>query len=73
MEHIPGVALNEIWSQMTKLQHIDLIERMGGLAKELCALEFCAFGCLYLNTAGNPSDTHPVGEEYCIGPHCGKQ
>lgn len=73
MEHIPGVALNEVWSKMTKLQQINFIERMGGLVKELCALEFGAFGSLYVNTAARPSNTHPVDEEYCIGLHCGKQ
>lgn len=48
MEHIPGIALKDVWSQMTKLQHIDFIERMGALVKELCALDFGAFGSLYL-------------------------
>lgn len=73
MEHIPGVALNNVWSEMTKVQHINLIERIGGLVKQLCALDFGAFGSLYLNTADKPSSTHPISEEYCIGPHCGRQ
>ena len=73
MEHVSGVALNEIWSQMTEVQHIDFIERLGRLAKELCTLEFNAFDSLYLNTADKPSNTHAIDEEYCIGPHCGRQ
>jgi hypothetical protein len=73
MEHVSGVALNEIWSQTTKVQHIDLIERLGGLTKELCALDFGALGSLYLNTADKPPETHHIDEEYCIGPHCGRQ
>lgn len=51
MEHIPGVALNEVWSQMTRIQNIDFIEGLGSLAKELCALNFGALGSLYLNTS----------------------
>lgn len=73
MEHVPGVALNEVWSQMTKVQNIDFIERLGTLAKELCALNFGALGSLYLNTADKPSRTHHIDEQYCIGPHCGRQ
>lgn len=73
MKHIPGIALKDVWSQMTKLQHIDFIERMGALVKELCALDFGAFGSLYLNAADKPPKAHRVDEEYCIGPHCGRQ
>ena len=73
MEHIPGVALNEVWSQMTKVQNIDFIERLGSLVKELCALIFGALGSLYLNTADKPPRTHYIDEQFCIGPHCGRQ
>jgi hypothetical protein len=73
MEHIPDVALKDIWSQMTRVQHIGFIERLGGLVKQLCALDFGAFGPLYLNTADKPSNAHPINEEYCIGPHCDRQ
>lgn len=60
MEHIPGVALNNVWSKMTKVQHIHLIERIGGLDKQLCALDFGAFGSLYPNTEDKPSNTHAI-------------
>jgi hypothetical protein len=73
MEHIPGVALNDVWGQMTKLQHMNFIERLGGFVKQLCALNFGAFGSLYLNTEHKPSNTHPIDGEYCIGPNCGRQ
>ncbi|KAK6381113.1 hypothetical protein LTR81_027610 [Elasticomyces elasticus] len=73
MEHVSGVALNDIWSQMSEVQHIEFIECMGKLAKELCALDFRALGSLYLNTADKPPGAHAVDEEYCIGPHCGRQ
>ncbi|WPH00052.1 Hypothetical protein R9X50_00287500 [Acrodontium crateriforme] len=48
MEHVSGVALKDVWGQMTELQHIEVIESLGNL-------------------------THPVDEDYCIGPHCGRQ
>ncbi|KAM0714559.1 hypothetical protein Q7P37_009855 [Cladosporium fusiforme] len=72
MEHVSGVTLKDMWSQMTELQHIQFIESMGKMAKELCALNFGALGSLYLNTADKPSDAFPVDEEYCVGPHCGR-
>lgn len=73
MEYVSGVALKDIWGRMTELQHIELIESVVGLVKELCALDFGAFGSLYLNTAEKPTETLPIDEEYCIGPHCGRQ
>jgi hypothetical protein len=73
MEHVSGVALKDTWSQMTELQQIELIESTGTLMKELCALDFGAFGSIYLNTADKPTGAHPIDDEYCIGPHCGRQ
>ena len=68
-EHVSGVALNEIWSQMPEVQHIKFIDGIGKLAKELCILDIGALGSLYFNTANNPPEAHPIDEEYCIGPH----
>ena len=73
MEHVSGVALKDTWSQMTELQHIEFIESIGRSVKELCTLNFRAFGSLYLNTADKPSKAHTIDDEYCIGPHCGRQ
>lgn len=73
MEHVSGVALKDVWSQMTELQHVEFIESVGGLVKELCALDFGALGSLYLNIADKPTRTHPIDDDYCIGPHCGRQ
>jgi hypothetical protein len=73
MEHVSGVALKDVWSQMTELQHIEFIESIGGLMKELCALDFGALGSLYLNIADKPPGAQPIDGEYCIGPHCGRQ
>lgn len=74
MEHVSGVALNDHWSQMTELQQIQLIKSIGILVRELCALNFTAYGSLYLNTAAEkPSEAHAIDDEYCIGPHCGRQ
>jgi hypothetical protein len=73
MEHVSGVALKDTWTQMTELQHIEFIESIGRFVKELCTLNFRAFGSLYLNTADKPSGAHTIDDEYCIGPHCGRQ
>lgn len=73
MEYVSGVALKDTWSQMTELQHIELIESTGTLVKELCALDFGAFGSIYLNTADKPTGAHTIDDEYCVGPHCGRQ
>lgn len=73
MEHVSGVALKDTWAKMTELQHIEFIESMAGIVKELCALNFGALGSLYLNTAEKPPESLPIDEEYCIGPHCGRQ
>ncbi|KAK4553092.1 hypothetical protein LTR86_009819 [Recurvomyces mirabilis] len=72
MEHMSGVALHDIWSQMTGVQHIELVSSVGELAKELCALDFRAFGSLYFNASDKPAGALPLDEEFCIGPHCGR-
>jgi len=73
MNAVSGVPLNEIWSQMTSLQHIECIESIGKVAKELCTLDFAAYGSIYLNKPHKPSETLPLNEDYCIGPHCARQ
>lgn len=73
MEHLSGIALKDVWGQMTELQHIEFIQSIGQMMKELCALDFGALGSLYLNTADQPARTHPIDDNFCIGPHCGRQ
>jgi len=73
MDAVPGVPLKDVWSQMTGLQHIQCIESLGKIAKELCSLDFAAFGSLYLNTANMPTEADPLDGKYCIGPHCARQ
>ena len=68
MEHIPGVALNEVWRKMTKLQHFNLIERMGGLVKQLCALEFGAF-VLSISTQRTNRRAHSLSIEGIASAH----
>jgi hypothetical protein len=72
LEHVSGVPLKAMWSRTTQVQHFDLIASIGKLMKQLCTLEFGAFGSLYLNTADKPPGTHAIDEKYCIGPHCGR-
>lgn len=59
MEHVSGVTSKGVWSQMTELQHVEFIESMGGLVKELCYLDFGALGSLYLNVADGPQGRSP--------------
>lgn len=73
MEHVPGIALKETWSKMNNFEHIDLIERMGGLVEQLCALDFGAFSRLYLNTANKLPNSNPIDGKYRVGPPCGRQ
>jgi len=73
MEHVSGVTLTGVWSQMTELQHVEFIEYMGGLVKEICYLDFGALGSICLNVADKPARTQPIDKDYCIGPHCGRQ
>lgn len=44
IEHVSGIALTDVWSQMSELQQIELIESIGKMAKDLCALDFEVFG-----------------------------
>ena len=67
------MPLKDVWSQVSGLQHIECIDSLGKIAKELCNLEFAAFGSLYLNTANKPMEALPVDGKYCIGPHCTRQ
>ena len=73
IDAVPGVPLKDVWSGMTSLQHIECIESIAKLAKELCSLEFAAFGSLYLNTPAKPTGTIPLDKKYRIGPHCAPQ
>ncbi|KAK0950488.1 hypothetical protein LTR12_018298 [Friedmanniomyces endolithicus] len=73
MDAVPGVPLKDVWSQMTGIQHIQCIESLGKIAKELCNLDFAVFGSLYLNTANRPTEALPLDGKYCIGPHCARQ
>lgn len=73
MEAAPGVPLNDLWGQMTNLQHIECIESIGRIAKELCSLEFANFGSLYFNGPDRPVGAVPLDEQYCIGPNCARQ
>ncbi|THX69793.1 hypothetical protein D6D08_05922 [Aureobasidium pullulans] len=73
MEAAPGVPLNDLWGQMTNLQHIECIESIGRITKELCSLKFANFGSLYFNGLDRPVGAVPLDEKYCIGPNCARQ
>jgi hypothetical protein len=73
MEAVPGVPLNDVWSRMTSLQHIECIESIGKISKELCSLEFANFGSLYFETPDRPAGAVSLDVNYCIGPNCARQ
>lgn len=58
---------------MTGLQHLECIESLGKVAKELCRLDFTAFGSLYLSASSSPKGALPLDDRFCIGPHSGRQ
>jgi hypothetical protein len=72
-EAVPGVLLKDVWSQMTGLQHIQCIQSIGKVAKELCSLIFTELGSLYFNDPDRPVGAIPLDETYCIGPNCARQ
>nr|POE77970.1 altered inheritance of mitochondria protein 9, mitochondrial [Quercus suber] len=73
MDAIHGVSLKDVWGQMTGVQHIQCIDSIGKIAKQICALDFPAFGSLYFNTANKPRGALPFNSKYCIRPHCAPQ
>jgi hypothetical protein len=73
MEAAPGVPLKDVWNQMTGLQHIQCIQSIGKVAKELCSLNFTEFGSLYFNDPEKPAGAIPLDKTYCIGPNCARQ
>lgn len=72
MEHAKGVQLHQIWPAMSLEQQIACTGAVIGNVKQMAALDFHAYGSLYLEDVDiDPSMKHSITSGYVIGPHCG--
>ncbi|KAF1999205.1 hypothetical protein P154DRAFT_577142 [Amniculicola lignicola CBS 123094] len=72
MEHAPGIPLHQKWLTMDVGDRIRCIEAIYQKLKEIVDLEFPAYGSLYFaNTPYITASNLALGQEFCIGPHCG--
>lgn len=71
MEYAPGVQLHEIWPQMDSLQHMQCVQNLTLLVKELHDLTFPAYGSIYFdNDFIDTTHRIPLNSNFFIGPHC---
>lgn len=71
MEYAPGVQLHEIWPQMDSLQHMQCVQSLTLLVKELHDLTFPAYGSIYFdNDFIDTTHRIPLNSNFFIGPHC---
>ncbi|KAI7780491.1 Altered inheritance of mitochondria protein 9 [Diaporthe eres] len=71
MEYAPGVQLHEIWPQMDSLQHMQCVQDLTLLVKELHDLTFPAYGSIYFdNDFIDTTHRIPLNSNFFIGPHC---
>ena len=71
MEHATGVPLHEKWHKMTGDQQVRCIDAIYRTIKEVVGLEFPAFGSIYFDNALGYASKQPLGDGFCVGPHCG--
>ncbi|KAM3415171.1 hypothetical protein BST61_g10293 [Cercospora zeina] len=77
MEKAPGIQLNKVWSAMRDHDHLVFIKNLCALESQLAAIEFPAYGALYLRESLQSSDEPvPLGASadpegrFCVGPSC---
>ncbi|KAJ6170948.1 Aminoglycoside phosphotransferase [Penicillium chermesinum] len=76
MEKAHGVPLFQRWGSMTEFEKLQLIKNLTKLEAQLSAIQFPAYGGLYLRTGGIPGSTRPLdndidpSESFQIGPSC---
>ncbi|KAI4267332.1 MAG: hypothetical protein L6R35_006859, partial [Caloplaca aegaea] len=78
MEKAPGTQLYKVWDVMKEYDRIQLVVNLVKIEKQLSAIKFPAYGCLYFR--------HSIAKEserilldasldptasFCIGPECG--
>lgn len=71
MEHATGVPLHEKWPKMAGDQQVRCIDAIYRTMKEVVDLEFPAFGSIYFDDALEFARKQPLGDGFCVGPHCG--
>ncbi|KAL8901341.1 MAG: hypothetical protein Q9207_005255 [Kuettlingeria erythrocarpa] len=78
MEKAPGVQLYKVWDEIQDYHRLRLIESLTKMEHQLAAIQFPAYGGLYLrHSISNPSQYVPLDpsmdstRSYCIGPQCG--
>lgn len=74
MDFVRGVRLQDIWSSMSTLQHLQCTQRLTELFIAMSNVKMPAYGSLYLGDS--IPDVHnrivlPQAPRFCIGPHCG--
>ena len=72
LEAIPGIPLKDVWNKMTASQHIGCIRSISLLCRQICKLEFPAYGSLYLK-ANAPAMAVDLDGTFCVGPLCSPQ
>ncbi|KAL4980117.1 hypothetical protein BDW66DRAFT_125664 [Aspergillus desertorum] len=71
MKHATGVLLHEKWHKMAGDQQVRCIDAIYRTMKNIVDLEFPAFGSIYFDDTLGPASKQPLGDGFCVGPHCG--
>ncbi|CEL00947.1 hypothetical protein ASPCAL00539 [Aspergillus calidoustus] len=71
MEHARGVPLHEKWHKMAGDQQVRCIDAIYRTLKDIAELEFPAFGSIYFDDSLESVSKQPLGDGFCVGPHCG--
>ncbi|KAL2838693.1 kinase-like domain-containing protein [Aspergillus pseudodeflectus] len=71
MEHARGVPLHEKWHKMAGDQQVRCIDAIYRTIKDIAELEFPAFGSIYFDDTLESVSKQPLGDGFCVGPHCG--
>jgi hypothetical protein len=71
MEHARGVPLHEKWHKMAGDQQVRCIDAIYRTIKDIAELEFPAFGSIYFDDSLESVSKQPLGDGFCVGPHCG--
>ncbi|KAL4750139.1 hypothetical protein BDW72DRAFT_204135 [Aspergillus terricola var. indicus] len=71
MEHATGVPLHEKWHKMAGDQQVRCIDAIYRTMKDIVDLEIPAFGSIYFDDTLESARKQPLGDGFCVGPHCG--
>jgi hypothetical protein len=76
MEKVHGIQIFKKWDEMGESNRISLIKRLTQWERELCEIQFPAYGSLYYKSSLSDAEMIPLdssidpGGEFCIGPSC---